>query len=613
MLEGLPPGTTILDSVGWRDGDDDDVIYTTAALTQSAGTPDAATRLPGNSTANWTLAWINGDLAGLDPTSLGYELEGGSAYFPYGTSLTLGSANVIASTTSPLAPFSSVIGDPTTPTISFTIYDSQAPANILSVSASSSDQTVVPNANLVLSGTGSLRTLAIYPINIGYSVITVTITGGALAGHSSFSYAASRDALGTGRFHTGISDASSAMPIDPNYMFVADDENQTLRIYSRSNSGAAMVQTDMNPFLGLADLYPDGTPREVDLEGSTRVGNRIYWIGSHSHAQDADVRTNRGRIFATDISGTGTNSTLTFVGRYDYLKTDLISWDAANGHGKGAHYYGLLASSEPGVDPKSPTGSGFNIEGLTMAPGSPNIAYVALRSPQIPPTNRVTALIVPVTNFAALAICNATNPGVTKFGAPIELNLGGRGVRSIEGDSTKGYLIVAGPPGVASGVPPSDFRLFTWNGLAASAPQERSTTLTHLLPEGIVELPPAPWASNSMVQLISDSGITLYYGDGIQAKHLPVREFKKFRSDWVPLGAVVASQPNIKSIERIGGNCVLTWYSVAGTTYRVQTKAALTDLVWNNVPGDVPATDALASKSISMIGNSQKFFRVVIP
>ena len=50
-----------------------------------------------------------------------------------------------------------------------------------------------------------------------------------------------------------------------------------------------------------------------------------------------------------------------------------------------------------------------------------------------------------------------------------------------------------------------------------------------------------------MVQLISDSGITVFYTDSIQAKHLPVREFKKFRSDWVPLGAVVASQPNINA------------------------------------------------------------------
>ncbi len=612
VLEGLPTGTTILDSVGWLDGGNSDVLYTSAALSQSTGTPDAATRLPGNIFANSASAWINGDLIGPDPTSLAYELEGGSSNFPYGTWLTIGSANVIAPTISPLAPFSSVIDDPTSPLISFTIYDAQTPANLLNVSATSSDETVVPNANLILSGIGSVRTLAIHPTNIGYAMITITVAGNALTGESTFRYAASMDARGGGRFHTGISDASSAMPIDASYMLVADDENQVLRIYSRSNSGAAIVQMDMNPFLGLADLYPDGTPREVDLEGSTRVGNRIYWIGSHSHAQDAEVRTNRARIFATDISGNGTNSILTFVGRYDYLKTDLIAWDAANGHGKGTNYYELLASSAPGVDPKAPDGSGFNIEGLAMAPGSSNIAFIALRAPLVPPTNRVKALIIPVTNFTTLAISSATNAGVAKFGAPIELNLGGRGVRSIEGNSN-GYLIVSGPPGVASGVPPVDFRLFTWNGFATNAPQERGASLAHLIPEGIVELPPAPWNSNSTVQLISDNGITVYYGDSIQAKHLPIKEFKKFRSDWVTLGTAVTSQPVIKLIARSGSDCVLTWYSVAGLTYQVQSKSALTDSMWSNVPGEVPATDALAWKSISMIGNTQKFFRVVIP
>ena len=171
---------------------------------------------------------------------------------------------------------------------------------------------------------------------------------------------------------------------------------------------------------------------------------------------------------------------------------------------------------------------------------------------------------------------------------------------------------VAGPPGLAKGIPPSDFRLFTWNGLASGAPQERGVSLTNLLPEGIVELPPVPWTSNSTVQLVSDNGIALYYGDGIEAKFLPIPQFKKFRSDWVALGPVVTSQPILRSVQCVGGGCVLNWYSVAGLTYRVQSKFALTNGAWSNVAGDVTASGALASKSISM-GATQQFFRVVIP
>ena len=612
VLEGLPAGTTILDSVAWLDGGNGDRIYSPAALKQGAGTPDAATRLPGNTTANSAAAWINANLVGPDPESLTYASQNGSANFPYGTVLTVGAPNKLPPTTSPLAPFSSVIGDPTAPIITFTVYDPDTPSNLLNVSASSSDETVVPTANLVLGGSGSVRTLMIHPTNVGYSTITITVVGSVTVGQSLFPYAASRDTRGGGRFHTGVSDGSTALAIDASYMIVGDDENQVLRVYSRSNSGAALVEFNVNPFLGLLDLYADGTPKEVDLEASTRVGNRLYWTGSYSHSADSEVRTNRGRLFATDLAGSGTNVTLTFAGRYDFLKLDLMNWDAANGHGKGSNYYGLTASGAAGVDPKAPDGSGFNIEGLAMAPGSTNTAYVCFRAPLVPATNRVKALIVAVTNFAALAISSATNPGLTRFGAAIELNLGGRGFRSIEGNGN-GYLIVAGPPGKAKGVPPFDFHLFTWNGFPANPPQERGASLTHLNPEGIVELPPGPWTSNSVVQLISDSGITVFYNDAVEAKHLPVPEFKKFRSDWVAFGPTITPAPVIKYVVRSGNNCVLTWYSVAGLTYRVQSKSAFSDPTWIDVAGDVTATDALASKTISMSGTAQKFLRVVIP
>src|SRR5262249_52369499 len=153
--------------------------------------------------------------------------------------------------------------------------------------------------------------------------------------------------------------------------------------------------------------------------------------------------TNRSRLFATDLSGTGAASTLAYVGRYEHLKMDLVNWDHSNAHGRGADYFGLAASAAEGVLPKEPDGSGFNIEGLAMAPGSTNIGWIGFRAPLVPATNRVHALIVPVLNFDKLAIGNGP-VGSAVFGAPIELPLGCRGIRSIEGD-TNGYLIVAGP------------------------------------------------------------------------------------------------------------------------------------------------------------------------
>ena len=85
-----------------------------------------------------------------------------------------------------------------------------------------------------------------------------------------------------------------------------------LRIFSRSNSGPALAEFNLNPFLDLRDLYDYGTPREVDLEASTRVGNRVFWLGSHSHSRDAEPVTNRARVFGTDVTFAGTNPLIFF-------------------------------------------------------------------------------------------------------------------------------------------------------------------------------------------------------------------------------------------------------------------------------------------------------------
>jgi hypothetical protein len=294
------------------------------------------------------------------------------------------------------------------------------------------------------------------------------------------------------------------------------------------------------------------------------------------------------------------------------LKLDLMNWDATNGHGKGSNYYGLVASGDPGSDPKALDGSGFNIEGLAMAPGSTNTAFICFRAPLIPTTNRVKALLVPLTNFAALAVSTSPTPGLARFGEPMELNLGGRAFRSVEGNSN-GYLIVSGPPGLASGAPPSDFRLFTWSGSATNVPQELGSNLEHLLPEGIAELPPGPWTSNSMVQLISDNGIAIYYNDDIQAKFLPNRPHKKFRSDWVAFGPNVDPQPVIRSVTHSPTDCTLTWYSAAGVRYRVQAKNSLTEGEWVDVTPNILATDATASWSIPITAVGHRFFRVIVP
>lgn len=73
------------------------------------------------------------------------------------------------------------------------------------------------------------------------------------------------------------------------------------------------------------------------------------------------------------------------------------------------------------------------------------------------------ALILILKNPAALF--DAT-PAL-EFDAPVELNLGKRGIRRIEyAPKLKAYLIVAGPSG-GSG----DLKLYKWSGKAAARPE----------------------------------------------------------------------------------------------------------------------------------------------
>jgi hypothetical protein len=248
---------------------------------------------------------------------------------------------------SPPTPYalSGVINDPTDPFtmlgIDFTVNDAETGASSLVVTGASSNEAVVPSANVVITGTGANRNAKVIPAGVGYSTITISVSDGVHTADYVIQYAASASSVNASitRFLSGASDASTVQSIDNDYMFVADDQNQVLRLYNQQNSGLNVYGADFSSSLGISMTNP-----QADIEGSVKVGIRIYWLGSHSNAdEDGALRPNRYRLFATDIAGTGENSTLSYVGRYDNLRTDLINWDANNGHGLGANYFGLAA------------------------------------------------------------------------------------------------------------------------------------------------------------------------------------------------------------------------------------------------------------------------------
>lgn len=608
ILEGLPVEATILDAVGWKGGDKNDLVFGSAEVELSGATPDAVARFPGNDHPNDSNAWFAGELSGNDGATVTFDPERVSANFRPGTELTPGRLNNTAPVIAGWEPVAGVIGDPTNPPLFFTVSDAESGADSVTVTVRSDHAAVVPDARLTLRSvsTGAFR-LEVDPVGTGYATILVSASDGAMTGDAQIPYAASAMGRPGGRWLLGASDASSAIAVDQDWMWVADDENEVLRLYPRDRSALPVKEIDFTPFLDLTDIE-GGDFREVDLEASVRVGNRLFWLGSHSHANIGETRTNRTRLFATDLAGAGPASELTYVGRYDFLKQDLIEWDHQGWHGKGPDYLGLADSDAEGVPPKAEDGSGWSIEGLAMMPGSDTGAYVGFRAPIVPPPARDRALIVPVLNFTALAVSDGP-PGSAVFGDPVELDLYGRGIRGLAGDA-EGYLIIAGPAGALPGPYPRDFRLFTWSGNPRDLPAMRTADLSGLNPEAIVELPPRPWTAASVVPLISDNGQTIYYGDDTVAKWLPIDNFKKSRSDWVALGEVAPPAPVILSLAVGDPTVELTWRSLPGERYVVERRGALAEARWEEAGPAVAAEASRTTVTVGRVAGAQMFYRL---
>ena len=312
-------------------------------------------------------------------------------------------------------------------------------------------------------------------------------------------------------------EASGAVALGDTLMFVNTNEDEVLRLYSRYPGGtcaAPVYSLDVRSNLGTSGGDP------VDLESAMKMTEgsdlRIYWLGSMSNSSSGTLRPNRDRIFATRVDGDGTGSppyTLTYVGRYDHLREDLIAWDSGNLHGLGADYFGLAASAADGVSPK--LANGFNAEGLTLAPDGVT-AYIGFRTPLVAGSGPTTstsprdhALIVPLLNLPGLVTGSPTpGPGAARFGAPIVLDLGGRGIRSIDYTFAGQYVITAGPIDAVSNPPlgPASFRLFTWSGDPLTAPLGRATTFASTYSPEACLLPNSPIVDATVAQFLSDDG-----------------------------------------------------------------------------------------------------------
>ncbi|OHB73434.1 MAG: hypothetical protein A2V70_08290 [Planctomycetes bacterium RBG_13_63_9] len=342
--------------------------------------------------------------------------------------------------------------------------------------------------------------------------------------------------------YSGMSDASAAVVVGDTTFLVADDEQNTLRVYDSDRPGAPVQTIPWDGHLGI-DPRQDEHP-EVDVEGATVLGGRVYWISSHGRNKDGRWRPNRHRFFAMTIRTTREGVVAEPFGvAYRNLAIDLVDDRRLQDLGL-ARALGSAFSQSRTLAPKR---NGLNIEGLSATADGKSL-LIALRNPR----GGDDALLVPLENPAAVL----TDGAAPRFGEPIQLELqarvdgtaqnsGGRGlgIRSIEYSKRHGAcLLVAGPHDQKPG-----FALYRWSGVARDRPQllekatKRVNDLEDFTPEALIVYP-----GRDKIQLLSDDGTLLVkvrspaeckrgtFDNGrCEAKYLLDETRRTFRSIWI--------------------------------------------------------------------------------
>lgn len=282
----------------------------------------------------------------------------------------------------------------------------------------------------------------------------------------------------TPRIYGEACDASAAVQLgDDRHFVAATDDDNVLRVYDSHAPGLPVARLDVTSFLDPDDLEHT----EGDIEGAARIGDRIYWIGSHGRSSSGKPRKIRRRLFATrlltDAGGVG----LETVGvPYRALLRDL--------HASAVFApFGLDEASERA--PEEP--GGLNIEGL--APTAEDDLLVGFRNPV--PEGR--ALLVRV-HAPHTLVDEAESSARLSVGG--WLDLGGRGIRAIERvSSQRGYVIVAGAHDDTK-----DFALYLWSGHPDDQPRNVPADLSDLNPEEVIVR--AVDAQTVTLTLFSDDG-----------------------------------------------------------------------------------------------------------
>lgn len=307
--------------------------------------------------------------------------------------------------------------------------------------------------------------------------------------------------------HKGICDASGAVALDEGHFVVANDEDNLLKVYRSDVSGgpvSGFSGEDVND-------YFDNNPKnkEVDIEGAAQLGGIIYWITSHGRNKEGQSRPERRQFFANKLfRDDGENSFKQIGHSYTRLIDDIL-------RDRKLARYQLEAAEK--LSPK--VKGGLNIEGLAATPDQQLL--IGFRNP-IPEGK---AILLRLANPRELL---EKKNARAMFGDPIELDLDGLGIRSVE--YWKGqncFILIAGAFDISD-----RFYLYRWSGLANEKPEllDVAGWPSDFRPESVLFYT----GQDNQFQLLSDDG-SIERIEGTPCKDIKDNDHpqKYFRSLWI--------------------------------------------------------------------------------
>ncbi|HEX2172789.1 MAG TPA: DUF3616 domain-containing protein [Dehalococcoidia bacterium] len=302
--------------------------------------------------------------------------------------------------------------------------------------------------------------------------------------------------------YSGMCEASAAVPVQEQgfdaAFVVANDEDNILRVYGTDQE--APVEKDINDFLGLD--HPSEENDKTDLEAATWIGDKIFWLASHSRSgRKGKLREQRHQFFATEVMDSGNLPEVKPVARAEGGLFEALS---------GIDDVGLRDSIMPNRDEDEdlrPEKKGLNIEGMAAGADGASV-LIGLRNPLAPTTPEPAAIILRLGNPLDVVMAGS-RPDLRVHA---RLDLGGRGIRSMEyAPEMGGYYVAAGPVADSGGDGRPAFALYRWSGRAgeaatpvagfAEAVAGKGEELRDFHPEAMIVAP-----DGRRIRLLSDDG-----------------------------------------------------------------------------------------------------------